>query len=248
MIRKRRRLADGKSISHSSWNAHPANGNECATIRSELRVAEPAAKLEVPVEVIHEDHAGTAVGSSDLLPGVEWRFFEDRESGFNLAFTRRRCCQRVTTGAASAIAARPKCYHCWRKRIGPNGRTTATSATGGKMPLASGIIGTAAPRGKTGLPTCNAQSNAVTKRLETKPGLPSIARRSMLNKTGILDAIATSSDSRIAQFHGQMIGDLELQNHTFDGPVNFSGAIFTGKAEFSEATFREFASFDSAVF
>ena len=34
-------------------------------------------KLEIPVEVIHEDHAGTAVGPGDLLSGMKWRFFED---------------------------------------------------------------------------------------------------------------------------------------------------------------------------
>jgi hypothetical protein len=41
-------------------------------------------KLEIPVEIIHEDHADTAVGPGDLLPGVKWRFFEDQKSQVQL--------------------------------------------------------------------------------------------------------------------------------------------------------------------
>ena len=37
-------------------------------------------KLEIPVEVVHEDHEGTAAGLGDLLLGVKWRFFEDEKS------------------------------------------------------------------------------------------------------------------------------------------------------------------------
>jgi hypothetical protein len=37
-------------------------------------------KLEIPVEVVRDDHGGTAAGPSDLLLGVKWRFFEDEKS------------------------------------------------------------------------------------------------------------------------------------------------------------------------
>jgi hypothetical protein len=37
-------------------------------------------KLEVPVEVVHDDHDGAAAGLGDLLPGVKWRFFENEKS------------------------------------------------------------------------------------------------------------------------------------------------------------------------
>ena len=37
-------------------------------------------KLEIPVEVVHEDSDGTAAGLGDLLLGVKWRFFEDEKS------------------------------------------------------------------------------------------------------------------------------------------------------------------------
>jgi hypothetical protein len=32
-------------------------------------------KLEFPVEIVHEDGAGTATGPGDVLLGVKWRFF-----------------------------------------------------------------------------------------------------------------------------------------------------------------------------
>ena len=41
-------------------------------------------KLEGPVEVVHDNHDGTAVGPGDLLPGVKWRFFEDEKSQIQL--------------------------------------------------------------------------------------------------------------------------------------------------------------------
>src|SRR5215471_21561997 len=41
-------------------------------------------KLEGPVEVVHDDHDGTAAGPGDLLPGLKWRFFEDEKSQIQL--------------------------------------------------------------------------------------------------------------------------------------------------------------------
>jgi hypothetical protein len=41
-------------------------------------------KLERPVEVVHDDHDGTAGGPGDLLPGLKWRFFEDEKSQIQL--------------------------------------------------------------------------------------------------------------------------------------------------------------------
>src|SRR5438094_6155425 len=37
-------------------------------------------KLEFPVEIVHEDGAGSAAGAGDLLLGVKWRFFNNEQS------------------------------------------------------------------------------------------------------------------------------------------------------------------------
>lgn len=42
-------------------------------------------KLEIPVEVIHDDRNGTASGPGDLVLGVKWRFFNNERSQFQLA-------------------------------------------------------------------------------------------------------------------------------------------------------------------
>jgi outer membrane putative beta-barrel porin/alpha-amylase len=41
-------------------------------------------KLEIPVEVIHDDSDGTASGAGDLLLGVKWRFLNNERSQFQL--------------------------------------------------------------------------------------------------------------------------------------------------------------------
>lgn len=41
-------------------------------------------KLEIPVEVIHNDGAGTASGAGDLVLGVKWRFLNKERSQFQL--------------------------------------------------------------------------------------------------------------------------------------------------------------------
>jgi hypothetical protein len=41
-------------------------------------------KLEIPVEVVRDDHRGTAAGPGDLLLGVKWRFFADEKSQIQL--------------------------------------------------------------------------------------------------------------------------------------------------------------------
>jgi len=41
-------------------------------------------KLEIPVEVIHEDPSGTTAGAGDLLLGVKWRFLNNERSQFQL--------------------------------------------------------------------------------------------------------------------------------------------------------------------
>jgi hypothetical protein len=41
-------------------------------------------KLEIPVEVVRDDHRGTAAGPGDLLLGVKWRLFEDEKSQVQL--------------------------------------------------------------------------------------------------------------------------------------------------------------------
>jgi Putative MetA-pathway of phenol degradation len=37
-------------------------------------------KLEVPIQIVHEDNNGTAAGAGDLLIGVKWRFFNSEKS------------------------------------------------------------------------------------------------------------------------------------------------------------------------
>jgi hypothetical protein len=37
-------------------------------------------KLEIPVDVVRNDHCGTAAGPGDLLFGIKWRLFEDEKS------------------------------------------------------------------------------------------------------------------------------------------------------------------------
>jgi len=37
-------------------------------------------KLEIPVEVIHDDSDGTVAGAGDLLLGVKWRFLNNEQS------------------------------------------------------------------------------------------------------------------------------------------------------------------------
>ena len=41
-------------------------------------------KLEIPVEVIHDDSDGTVGGAGDLLLGVKWRFLNNERSQFQL--------------------------------------------------------------------------------------------------------------------------------------------------------------------
>jgi outer membrane putative beta-barrel porin/alpha-amylase len=41
-------------------------------------------KLEIPVEVVHEDGDGTAAGTGDLILGVKWRFLNNERSQFQL--------------------------------------------------------------------------------------------------------------------------------------------------------------------
>jgi hypothetical protein len=41
-------------------------------------------KLEIPVEIIHEDSNGTAAGAGDLLLGMKWRFFNSEKSQLQL--------------------------------------------------------------------------------------------------------------------------------------------------------------------
>jgi hypothetical protein len=41
-------------------------------------------KLEIPVEIVHEDGNGTVAGAGDLLLGVKWRFFNSEKSQLQL--------------------------------------------------------------------------------------------------------------------------------------------------------------------
>ena len=41
-------------------------------------------KLEIPVEIIHNDSDGTVSGAGDLLLGVKWRFLNNEQSQFQL--------------------------------------------------------------------------------------------------------------------------------------------------------------------
>jgi len=41
-------------------------------------------KLEIPVEIIHDDSDGTVSGSGDLLLGVKWRFLNNEQSKFQV--------------------------------------------------------------------------------------------------------------------------------------------------------------------
>ena len=41
-------------------------------------------KLEIPVEIVHEDSNGTVAGAGDLLLGVKWRFFDSEKSQLQL--------------------------------------------------------------------------------------------------------------------------------------------------------------------
>jgi Putative MetA-pathway of phenol degradation len=41
-------------------------------------------KLEIPVEVIHDDRDGTVSGAGDLVLGVKWRFLNNERSQFQL--------------------------------------------------------------------------------------------------------------------------------------------------------------------
>jgi hypothetical protein len=41
-------------------------------------------KLEIPVEIVHEDSNGTVTGAGDLLLGVKWRFFNSEKSQLQL--------------------------------------------------------------------------------------------------------------------------------------------------------------------
>jgi hypothetical protein len=41
-------------------------------------------KLEIPVQIVHEDSNGTAAGAGDLLLGVKWRFFNSEKSQLQL--------------------------------------------------------------------------------------------------------------------------------------------------------------------
>jgi outer membrane putative beta-barrel porin/alpha-amylase len=41
-------------------------------------------KLEIPVEVIHDDSDGTVAGAGDLVLGVKWRFLNNERSQFQL--------------------------------------------------------------------------------------------------------------------------------------------------------------------
>jgi hypothetical protein len=41
-------------------------------------------KLEIPVEIVHEDSNGTVAGAGDLLLGVKWRFFNSEKSQLQL--------------------------------------------------------------------------------------------------------------------------------------------------------------------
>jgi hypothetical protein len=37
-------------------------------------------KLEFPIEIVHEDGTGTTAGAGDLLLGVKWRFYNNKQS------------------------------------------------------------------------------------------------------------------------------------------------------------------------
>jgi hypothetical protein len=41
-------------------------------------------KLEIPVEIIHDDNDGTVSGAGDLLLGVKWRFLNNEQSQFQV--------------------------------------------------------------------------------------------------------------------------------------------------------------------
>ena len=41
-------------------------------------------KLEIPIEVVHEDSSGTLAGAGDLLLGVKWRFLDIEKSQLQL--------------------------------------------------------------------------------------------------------------------------------------------------------------------
>ena len=84
MIQSRLHRADGKSTFRSFSSSVRHYGDGRAAVRSQLRIAGPPAKLEIPVEIVHEDSNGTVAGAGDLLLGVKWRFFNSEKSQFQL--------------------------------------------------------------------------------------------------------------------------------------------------------------------
>jgi hypothetical protein len=59
-------------------------------------------KLEFPVEIVHEDGAGTAAGTGDLVLGVKWRFWNNERTQLHSAPIRSWWRPRATVRAASA--------------------------------------------------------------------------------------------------------------------------------------------------
>jgi len=81
-------------------------------------------KLEIPVEIVHEDSNGTVAGAG--------AFSTARSRSFSLGYIRRCWCQREIMRVDSVKAKPHLCCRFSRKKIERSGLYTATSGIGGK--------------------------------------------------------------------------------------------------------------------
>jgi hypothetical protein len=82
-------------------------------------------KLEIPVEIVHDDSDGTVSGAGDLLLGVKWRFLK-------LMSTRSCWCQLAITRATLARVNLASSYRSLHRKVGTSGHFTEMWASGGE--------------------------------------------------------------------------------------------------------------------
>ncbi len=89
-------------------------------------------KLEIPVEIVHEDSNGTVAGAGDLLLGVKWRFFNSEKSQLQLGVYPQVLAP--TGNHARGLGEGRAAFVCRfsRRKIGRSGLFTATSVIGGE--------------------------------------------------------------------------------------------------------------------
>ena len=89
-------------------------------------------KLEIPVEIIHDDRDGTVSGAGDLLLGVKWRFLNNERSQLQLGVYPQLLVPTGDHRAGSAKANLASSCLFSRRKIGRSGLFTATSVIGGE--------------------------------------------------------------------------------------------------------------------